>query len=57
LPPDHPFFDVPTVILTPRMSGISANYYERLTALFCDNLGRYLAGEPLLNLVDKQKGY
>ena len=57
LPPDSPFFDLPNVILTPHMSGISANYYERMTALFCDNLRRYLAGEPLLSPVDKQKGY
>ena len=57
LPPDSPLFDLPNVILTPHMSGISANYYERMTALFCDNLRRYLAGEPLLGLVDKQAGY
>ncbi|MCC6179773.1 MAG: D-2-hydroxyacid dehydrogenase [Chloroflexi bacterium] len=57
LPPDSPLFDVPNVILTPHMSGISASYPERMTALFCDNLGRYLAGQPLLGLVDKQKGY
>ena len=57
LPADSPFFELPNVILTPHISGISANYYERITALFCDNLSRYLAGEPLLNLVDKQKGY
>jgi phosphoglycerate dehydrogenase-like enzyme len=57
LPPESPFFDLPNVILTPHMSGISANYYERMVALFCDNLGRYLAGEPLLSIVDKEKGY
>jgi phosphoglycerate dehydrogenase-like enzyme len=57
LPPDHPFFALPNVILTPHMSGISANYAERMTALFCDNLQRYLAGEPLRSQVDKQKGY
>jgi phosphoglycerate dehydrogenase-like enzyme len=57
LPTDSPFFDLPNVIMTPHMSGISAEYYERMTTLFCDNLGRYLAGEPLLNLVDKEKGY
>jgi phosphoglycerate dehydrogenase-like enzyme len=57
LPPDSPFFDLPNVILTPHMSGISANYPERMTALFFENLGRYLAGQPLLNVVDKQKGY
>jgi phosphoglycerate dehydrogenase-like enzyme len=57
LPPDSPLFDLPNVILTPHMSGISANYYERMVTLFCDNLRRYLNGEPLLSLVDKQKGY
>jgi phosphoglycerate dehydrogenase-like enzyme len=57
LPPDSPLFDLPNVILTPHMSGISANYYERMVTLFCDNLGRYLRGEPLLSLVDKEKGY
>jgi phosphoglycerate dehydrogenase-like enzyme len=57
LPADSLFFDLPNVILTPHMSGISANYYERMTGLFCDNLRRYLDGEPLLSVVDKQKGY
>jgi phosphoglycerate dehydrogenase-like enzyme len=57
LPPDSPFFELPNIIMTPHISGISANYYDRITALFCDNLTRYLAGEPLLSLVDKQKGY
>jgi len=57
LPPDSPLFDLPNVILTPHMSGISDGYYERMTALFCDNLQRYLAGDSLLNLVDKEKGY
>lgn len=57
LPTDSPFFDLPNVILTPHMSGISANYFERIVDLFCDNLRRYLAGEPLLSVVDKAAGY
>ena len=57
LPSDSPFFDLPNVILTPHMSGVSQGYFERVTELFCENLGRYLSGEPLINLVDKQKGY
>jgi phosphoglycerate dehydrogenase-like enzyme len=56
-PTDSPLFDLPNVILTPHMSGISANYSERMSALFCDNLARYLAGEPLLSVVDKSAGY
>ncbi|MBV9325302.1 MAG: D-2-hydroxyacid dehydrogenase [Chloroflexi bacterium] len=57
LPPDSPFFDLPNVILTPHMSGITRNFPPRLEWLFCENLRRYLANEPLLNVVDKQKGY
>ncbi len=57
LPATSPFFDLPNVILTPHMSGVSAGYPERITTLFCENLRRYLAGEPLLNVVDKQRGY
>jgi phosphoglycerate dehydrogenase-like enzyme len=57
LPPDSPFFDLPNVIMTPHMSGVSNGYTKRGTAFLCENLRRYVAGEPLLNLVDKQKGY
>ncbi len=57
LPADSPFFDLPNVILTPHMSGVSRGHGDRVTALFCENLRRYLSGEPLVNLVDKHKGY
>ena len=57
LPPDSPFFDLDNVILTPHMSGVSNGYARRGVPFYCENLRRYLAGEPLLNLVDKQKGY
>jgi phosphoglycerate dehydrogenase-like enzyme len=57
LPQDSPLFDLPNIILTPHMSGMSQGYYERMTDLFSNNLRRYLAGEPLLNVIDKQSGY
>ncbi len=57
LPPDSPFFDLPNVIMTPHMSGVSNGYARRGIALYCENLRRYIAGEPLLNVVDKQRGY
>ena len=57
LPSDSPFFDLPNVILTPHMSGVSRGYFERATTLFCENLRRYLSGDALMNLVDKDKGY
>jgi hypothetical protein len=39
------------------VAGFTPHYDERATALFAQNLRRYLAGEPLLNLVDKARGY
>jgi len=45
------------VILTPHISGLGPRYWERAVDLFAGNLHRFLAGEPLQNLVDKQAGY
>jgi phosphoglycerate dehydrogenase-like enzyme len=57
LPPDSPYFDLDNVIMTPHMAGVSQGAFQRITDLFCENLRRYLAGEQLLNVVDKQLGY
>ncbi|HWO14577.1 MAG TPA: D-2-hydroxyacid dehydrogenase, partial [Polyangiaceae bacterium] len=57
LPPDHPLWALPDVIITPHYSGAQPGYFRQLGELFIDNLGRYLRGEPLLNVVDKQAGY
>jgi phosphoglycerate dehydrogenase-like enzyme len=45
------------VIVTPHISGGTPRYMERAMALFCDNLRRYLADEPLRNVVDPARGY
>jgi phosphoglycerate dehydrogenase-like enzyme len=45
------------VILTPHISGASVYYDSRLAGLFAENLRRYRAGEPLLNLYDAARGY
>lgn len=57
LPADSPFFELPNVIMTPHMSGVSDGYAQRGVDLFCENLRRYLAGERLINVVDKRLGY
>lgn len=57
LPADSPLWDLENVILTCHVSGPTARYNERAAALFCENLGRYLAGDPLLNEVDYAAGY
>ncbi|MCX7855515.1 MAG: D-2-hydroxyacid dehydrogenase [Anaerolineae bacterium] len=57
LPPESPLWDLPNVIITPHNSWSSPHIEEREIDLFLENLRRYVAGEPLLNVVDKQAGY
>jgi phosphoglycerate dehydrogenase-like enzyme len=57
LPPGHPLWTHPRVIVTPHTAGGSPRRAERAIATFCENLRRLRAGEPLLALIDKQKGY
>jgi phosphoglycerate dehydrogenase-like enzyme len=57
LPADSPLYSMPNVILTPHISGASVHYDARLAALFAENLRRYRAGEPLLNVYDAARGY
>jgi phosphoglycerate dehydrogenase-like enzyme len=57
LPPESPFWRLPNVIVCPRVGGFSPNYMSRAMAFFAENLRRYVSGEPLLNVVDKEKGY
>ena len=54
---DSPLWHMPNVILSPHVSGFTPHYDERAMALFAENLRRYVAGEPLLNVVDVQRGY
>lgn len=51
LPADHPFFQRTNVLATPHMSAHTDRLWERCVDVFCANLRRYLAGEPLLNQV------
>lgn len=57
LPPTSPLWALPTVIITPHVSGEFPGYMDRIVPLFCDNLRRYLAGEPLRSVVDPARGY
>lgn len=51
LPDDSPLWTLPNCVLTPHDSGWSPRASERIAALFLDNVGRYVAGEPLRNEV------
>lgn len=57
LPKESPLWELDNVIISPHISGFTPHYDERATDIFAENLRRYLAGEPLLNLVDREKGY
>lgn len=57
LPPDSPLRRMENVIFSPHVSGDIAEYDVGAARLFAENLRRYLAGEPLLNVVDKARGY
>jgi phosphoglycerate dehydrogenase-like enzyme len=57
LPQDHPLWKLPNVILTPHVSGFSAQYKERAGTMFAENLRRYLHGEPLLNKFEIERSY
>jgi phosphoglycerate dehydrogenase-like enzyme len=57
LPPDSQLWETPNMIVSPHMSGDFEEWLEAVVRLFVDNLHRFVAGEPLLNVVDKREGY
>lgn len=54
---DDPLWEMENVILSLHTSGHSPYNSQRITDIFLDNLGRYLSGAPLVNVVDKTLGY
>jgi phosphoglycerate dehydrogenase-like enzyme len=57
LPVDSPLWARENVLITPHVSGFHAAFWPDLTALFAENLRRFLHGRPLRNVVDKAAGY
>ena len=57
LPPESPLWTMPTVIVSPHVSGDVAGWEEQVVAIFVENARRFAAGEPLENLVDKRAGH
>jgi phosphoglycerate dehydrogenase-like enzyme len=51
LPGDHKLWSLPNAIVTPHNSGWSPHNIERATAIFVDNLARFVAGRPLRNRI------
>jgi D-2-hydroxyacid dehydrogenase (NADP+) len=57
LPQDSSLWDMSNVIISPHSSCNTPRYMERLTDLFCQNLGNHLEGIKLWNIVDRKAGY
>jgi phosphoglycerate dehydrogenase-like enzyme len=57
LPKEHPLRKFDNVIITPHVAGHSDLIQRRLLELIKENVRRFVTGKPLLNIVDKEKGY
>ena len=57
LPQDSPYWGLDNVLITPHTAALTEHLWERQYDLLRENLKRYLAGRPLLGVVDKRKGY
>jgi phosphoglycerate dehydrogenase-like enzyme len=57
LPAESPLWDMPNVIISPHVAGFTPHYHERVMGIFSENLKRLVKGEPLLNRVDRARGY
>jgi phosphoglycerate dehydrogenase-like enzyme len=57
LPEDSELWNLPNVIITPRIGGITSEKWPTVLPVFKENLRRFIAGEPLCNVVNKELGY
>ena len=57
LPSTSPLWNLDNVIITPHLSGFTRDYHDKAALVFKENLRRYLENRPLLNQMDRAKGY
>jgi phosphoglycerate dehydrogenase-like enzyme len=57
LPEDHPLWSMDNCVITPHVAGASPYRPDRVVNLFCENLERLRAGQELVGVIDKKKGY
>jgi phosphoglycerate dehydrogenase-like enzyme len=57
LPTESALWRLPNVIITPHCSALSPNTAQRFADILVENLGRFQRSEPLINIVDKRRGY
>ena len=57
LSPSSPLWDTPNLLITPHAAGVNSEYMARLGEIFFGNIRRLEREEPLVNPVDREKGY
>jgi phosphoglycerate dehydrogenase-like enzyme len=57
LPASNALWKFPNAIVTPHVAGRSDKDNERMVGTIKENIARFVDGRPLINVVDKQKGY
>ena len=57
LPSDHPLWSLPGVIISPAIAGYSDDLWDRRWSLVGENLRRFVQGQPLMQVIDQQRGY
>ena len=57
LPEDSELWDAPNLIITPHTAGSHPGYSVKAFAIFSENLRRFEAGETMVNVFDRSRGY
>ncbi|MBI2907061.1 MAG: D-2-hydroxyacid dehydrogenase [Chloroflexi bacterium] len=57
MPAEADLWEAPNLILSPHMAGHTEMRVKWVSRQFCENLRRFIAGEPLINVVTREKGY
>jgi phosphoglycerate dehydrogenase-like enzyme len=57
LPSEHPFWTTSGIVVLPHVGGLHPTRDTIVASLWVDNLQRFLAGQPLLQVVDRARGY
>ncbi|MBF6211927.1 D-2-hydroxyacid dehydrogenase [Nocardia puris] len=57
LPPEHPLWQLPNVLITPHNSGDVAGWRDEVVRAFRANFDNWIAARPMENVVDKELGY
>ena len=57
LPSDHPFWTTPGIVVLPHVGGLHPTRDTIVADLWVENLRRFVEGKPLLQVVDRARGY